>query len=109
MRFQWPHLLWLLIALPTLVAVYLYALRRKKKTAVRYPSLMLIRDALGPGQRWRRHVPPTVFLLAVTAAVLAIARPTASVILPSDHTTLIMAMDVSRSMQAADVEPNRIS
>jgi len=53
MRFLWPHLLWLLLALPALVAAYLYALGRKKKVAVRYPSLMLIRDALGSGQRWR--------------------------------------------------------
>lgn len=109
MRFLWPQLLWLLLALPLLVALYCYALRRKKKVAVRYPSLMLIRDALGLSQRWRRHLPPAVFLLALAAAILAIARPTASLVLPSDHMTLIMAMDVSRSMQAADVEPNRIS
>jgi len=109
MRFLWPHLLWLLLALPALVAAYLYALRRKKKVAVRYSSLMLIRDALGPAQRWRRHLPPVLFLLALATGILAIARPTASVVLPADHSTLIMAMDVSRSMQAADVEPNRIS
>ena len=109
MRFLWPHLLWLLLALPALVAAYLYALRKKKKMALHYPSLMLIRNALGPGQRWRRHLPPALFLLAVTAAILAIARPSASVVLPSEHVTLIMAMDVSRSMLAADVEPNRIS
>jgi len=109
MRFLWPHLLWLLLVLPALLAVYWYVLHKKKKAAVHYPSLMLIRDALGPAQRWRRHVPPAVFLLAVAAAIVAVARPTASVILPSEHTTLIMAMDVSRSMQAADVEPNRIS
>lgn len=109
MRFLWPHLLWLLLALPALVAAYWYALRKKKKVAVRYSSLMLIRDALGPANRWRRHVPPALFLLAMAAAIVAIARPTASVVLPSEHITLIMAMDVSRSMQAADVEPNRIS
>ncbi|OFZ90352.1 MAG: ABC transporter ATP-binding protein [Betaproteobacteria bacterium RBG_16_64_18] len=109
MRFLWPELLWLLLAAPALVAAYLYALRRKKKATVRYTSLMLIRDALGPGQRWRRHLPPALFLLAMVTAILAIARPSASVILPAEHMTLIMAMDVSRSMQAADVEPNRIS
>ncbi len=108
MRFLWPDLLWLLLALPALVAAYLYALRRKKKAAIPYASLMLIRDALGPGQRWRRHLPPALFLLGLLTAILAIARPTASVILPAQHITLIMAMDVSRSMLAADVEPNRI-
>lgn len=109
MRFLWPQLLWLLLALPALVAAYCYALRRKKKMALSYPSLALIREVQGPGQRWRRHLPPALFLLAVAAAIVAVARPTAGVVLPAAHTTLIMAMDVSRSMQAADVEPNRIS
>lgn len=109
MRFLWPNLLWLLAALPLLVATYWYALRRKKKAALRYSSLVLVRAAMEPGRRWRRHVPPALFLLALAVAIVAIARPTASVVLPADHVTLIMAMDVSRSMQAADVEPNRIS
>lgn len=109
MRLLWPQLLWLLLALPALVAAYLYALRRKNKVAIQYPSLTLIRDALGTGQRWRRHLPPAIFLAAVAIAVFALARPTASVVLPSDQSTLIMAMDVSRSMLASDVEPSRIS
>ena len=54
MRFLWPDSLWLWLAVPALVALYLYALRRKK-VAVRYASLMLVRDAIGPGQRIRRH------------------------------------------------------
>jgi Ca-activated chloride channel family protein len=109
MRFLWPHLLWLLLALPALVAAYVYALRRRKRLALHYPSLTLIRGAIGPGQRWRRHLPPALFLCAVAAAIIAIARPTASVVLPADQSTLIMAMDVSRSMLATDVEPSRIS
>jgi Ca-activated chloride channel family protein len=109
MRFLWPHLLWLLLALPALVAAYLYALRKKKKTALHYSSLTLVRDALSPGHRWRRHLPPALFLFATAIAILAIARPSASIVLPSEHVTLIMAMDVSRSMLASDVEPTRIS
>jgi Ca-activated chloride channel family protein len=109
MRFLWSDLLWLLLAIPALVAVYLYLLRRKKKSAVRYASLMLVRDALGPGQGFRRHLPPALFLLAMVTAILAIARPSATVTLPSERMTLILAMDVSRSMQAADVAPNRIT
>lgn len=109
MRFLWPNLLWLLALLPVLGAMYWYALRRKKKAALRYSSLTLVRAAMVPGQRWRRHVPPALFLIALAAAIIAMARPMASMVLPSEHVTLIMAMDVSRSMQAADVEPNRIS
>ncbi len=82
MRFLWPDLLWLLLAIPALVAAYLYALRRKKKTAVRYASLMLVRDAIGPGQAFRRHLPPLLFLLAMVTAILAIARPSATITLP---------------------------
>ena len=109
MRFQWPELLWLLLLVPALVAAYLYALRRKKKTAVRYASLMLVRDAIGPGQAIRRHLPPALILLAMIAAIFAMARPSATLTLPSEYMTLILAIDVSRSMQAADVAPNRIT
>lgn len=109
MRFLWPELLWLLLFAPALVAAYVWAMRRKKKAAIRYASLMLVRDALGPGQGIRRHLPPAFFLLAMIAAIIAIARPSAVVTLPADYLTLIMAMDVSRSMMATDVAPNRIS
>ena len=109
MRFMWPDVLWLLLFLPALVGAYFLALSRKKKAAIRYASLLLVRDAIGPGGRLRRHVPPLLFLLAMGVAILAAARPSAVVTLPSEYLTLILAMDVSRSMLAADVEPNRIS
>ncbi len=109
MRFIWPELLWLLLMVPALLAAYIYALRRKKKVALRYASLMLVRDALGKRPGWRRHLPPALFLLAMTAALIGIARPTATITLPNDHMTIILAMDVSRSMLAADVSPNRIT
>jgi Ca-activated chloride channel family protein len=109
MRFLWPELLWLLLLVPALVAAYFEILRRKKKAAVRYASLSLVRAALGPGQALRRHLPPALFLAAMTAAILAMARPTAVVTLPSEHVTLVLSMDVSRSMLATDVAPNRIS
>jgi Ca-activated chloride channel family protein len=108
MRFLWPDLLWLLLGAPALVAAYLYALRRKK-AAVQYASLLLVRDALGPAQRWRRHVPPLLFLFALLVAVVAIARPSSVFLLPSQQQTIVLAIDVSRSMLATDVDPNRIT
>ena len=108
MRFLWPEMLWLLLLIPALVGAYVIALRRRKRTAVRYASLTLVRDAIGPGQRLRRHIPPVLLLLALTAAIVALARPTASVVLPSQFMTISMAMDVSLSMRATDVEPNRL-
>ena len=109
MQFLWPQMLWLLLALPLLAAAYLYLIARRKKAALLYASLALPRAALGPGQRLRRHVPPLLFLFALTAALLACARPSATVTLPADMLTLVLAMDTSRSMEATDVAPTRIS
>lgn len=107
MRFLWPDMLWLLLATPLLIAGYIAILRRRKRAAIRYSSLLLVREAVR-GQRMRRHIPPALFLLAMIAAVVAMARPTATLNLPSQYMTVAMAMDVSRSMMATDVEPSRI-
>lgn len=109
MSFIWPELLWLLLLIPALVGAYVVAQRRRRKSAVRFSSLMLIRPAVGRGQRIRRHIPPALFLLGLLAALIAVARPTASLVLPAQYMTIAMAMDVSRSMQATDVEPSRLS
>lgn len=108
MSFLWPEMLWLLAALPLLAALYLLLLRRKKKLALRYASLALVKDALAAGGRWRRHVPPLLMLVALALLLVAIARPTATVTLPSQQETVILAIDVSGSMRAKDVEPSRL-
>jgi len=108
MTFIWPDMLWLLPVVPALVAGYVFLVRRRKKAALRYASLSLVREALGPGRGWRRHVPPVLFLLALVSMLLAVARPSAVVTLPSHHDTVILAMDVSGSMRATDVLPNRL-
>ena len=108
MNFLWPQFLWLLAALPLLILLYLWLIRRKKKLAVRYASLSIVREAIGTGQSIRRHIPPLLFLLAMAAMLVAAARPMAVVVLPSNQQTIILAMDVSGSMRAADVLPNRL-
>jgi len=108
MTFMWPDMLWLLAAVPALIATYLFLLRRKKKSALRYANLSLVKEAMGAGQRFRRHIPPLIFLAALTVLILATARPSAVVTLPTQHETVILAMDISGSMRATDVEPNRI-
>ena len=108
MTFLWPGMLWLLLAVPALVALYILLLRRKKKAALRYASLNIVKEALGAGQRFRRHVPPLLFLLALATMLVAVARPAAIVRLPMQQQTIILAMDVSGSMRARDVEPNRL-
>lgn len=108
MTFLWPSMLWFLLAVPALVAAYLLLLRRRRQPALRYPSLSVVRAAAEGQRRWRRHVPPVLMLLAIAAALLAGARPVATVTLPADQQTILMAMDVSLSMRADDIEPSRI-
>jgi Ca-activated chloride channel family protein len=108
MTFLWPDLLWLLLVVPAMVGGYVLVLRQKNKRVLRYAGLATIRDALGPGQRFRRHIPPLLFLLTLVALIVAIARPAATITLPSQHETIILAMDVSGSMRATDIAPSRI-
>jgi Ca-activated chloride channel family protein len=108
MSFLWPGLLALLVAVPALVGVYVWVLRRQKAAALRFASLGLAREAMR-GRPWRRHLPPALFLLGLTIAILAIARPSALLTLPSQQRTIILAIDVSLSMRASDVQPNRLA
>ncbi len=108
MHFLWPNQLWMLLALPLVVLLYIWLQRRRKKLAVRYASLAIVKEAMGRGPGWRRHLPPALFLLALAAMLLASARPVATITLPSTQQTIILAMDVSGSMRATDVQPNRL-
>jgi Ca-activated chloride channel homolog len=108
MSFLWPSLLWLLLLLPLLVALYLWILKRKRKTTVRLASISVAKLAAGAGPGWRRHVPPALMLLALAALLFAVARPTAILTLPLSERTIMLAMDVSGSMRAEDVKPNRL-
>jgi Ca-activated chloride channel family protein len=108
MNFLWQEALWLLLLLPLLVLLYVWMLRRRKKTAVAWSSLSVIKEAIGSQRLWRRHVPPVLMLLALATLIFAGARPTAVLTLPMVEQTVILAMDVSGSMRATDVEPNRL-
>jgi Ca-activated chloride channel family protein len=107
MTFQWPELLWLLLLVPILIAGYFSLLRRKKALALRYASLGLMTKA-GVG-KWRKHIPPFVFLLALITLIVAVSRPSATLTLPAQYETIVLAIDISGSMRASDVKPNRIT
>jgi len=108
MALLWPGFLLLLGLIPLLVAVYIWMLRRRRRFAVRFSSLALVRQAL-PQQSWlRRHLPFALFLLALAGLVMALARPAAIVSVPTGRATIILAMDVSRSMCSTDIPPNRL-
>jgi len=106
--FLWPEALWTLFLLPLVAAAYWWILARKRKAAVRYANLGLVKEAMGAGARWRRHLPPALFFLAIAALLVAMARPAATVTLPTQKQTIIMALDASGSMRAKDVEPSRL-
>jgi Ca-activated chloride channel family protein len=107
MRFLWPDALWLLLAVPALAGIYVVLLRRRKH-ALQYSSLSLVRKAMAPAQYIRRHIPPLLFILAVSVFIVAIARPATVMNMPSTLRTVILAIDVSLSMAATDVLPSRI-
>ena len=108
MTFLWPNMLWAMLLVPALIALYVFLVTRRKKTTLRYANLGLVREALGRGGAWRRHVPPLLMLLALSALLFAASRPAALIKLPSAQETIVLAMDVSGSMRAADVLPSRL-
>ena len=108
MTLLWPDWLWTLLLLPALVLLYLRLLARRKKNSVRLASVAIVRQALGSGPGWRRHVPPLLLLLAVGLLLFATSRPVVKLKLPARDQTIILAMDVSGSMRATDVKPNRM-
>jgi len=109
MGLLWPWMLLFLTLVPLLVGLYLWMLRRKRRFAVRFSSLEVIRQALPAHSRWRQHLPFALFLAAVTSITLAMTRPVAEVQVPLNRTTIILALDISRSMCATDVPPNRLT
>ncbi|MCZ2134143.1 MAG: VWA domain-containing protein [Burkholderiales bacterium] len=108
MSFLWPLALWSLLALPLAVALYVMLLRRRKQGAIVFANLALAREAAPRRSRWKRHLPPALMLLALALMLVAAARPVATLQLPSNKQTIMLAMDVSLSMRATDVEPSRI-
>ncbi len=108
MQFLWPGLLPLLLFVPVLVGAYIWSQRRRARFALRYSSLSLVREAAVQQPRYRRHIPPVLFLLAITAMLVAAARPYAVSYVPKNQATVILTIDVSGSMRAPDIKPTRI-
>ena len=108
MSFLWPRLLVFLLIVPFASIAYALILRTRRRSAIRYSSLSLVREAASHQTAWRRHLPFALFLFALTSLLLALARPVATVIVPSNKATVILALDVSRSMCSTDIAPNRL-
>ena len=109
MTFEWPLALVMLLAVPLVLGVYLLAMRRRRKQAVSYSSVALLRSVLPRRARWRRHLPLGALLASLGMLCVASARPQMVQDVPTARTAIILALDVSRSMCATDVDPNRIT
>ena len=108
MSAEWPGLLWALLLVPVALAAYLVAQRRRSRYVVRFTNLDLLANVVSAKPGWRRHVPPALYLLALAALLISLARPQAVALVPKEQATIILVMDVSGSMNATDVEPTRL-
>ena len=108
MDLLWPWFLALLGLIPILIALYVWILRRRRRFVVRYSSLSLVREALPKYSGLRRHLPFALFLTALSCLMLALTRPVAVVTVPTTETSVILAIDASRSMCSTDIAPNRM-
>ncbi|HVN16353.1 MAG TPA: VWA domain-containing protein [Anaerolineales bacterium] len=108
MDLLWPGFLLLLGLIPVLIVIYILILRRRRRFAVRYSSLSLVREAMSRQSWLRRHLPFILFLFALTSLIVALTRPVTIVTVPSGQTTIMLAIDVSGSMCSTDISPSRI-
>jgi Ca-activated chloride channel family protein len=109
MTFASPELLLGLLLVPIALVLYLLVQRRRTRYVVRFTNVDLLSNLVPRAPRWRRHVPTALYLAAVAALAIALARPSAVVDVPREEATVMLAMDVSRSMVATDVDPDRLT
>ena len=108
MVFLWSDFLALLLVLPAMAAVYVWAMRRRRPTGLRYSSLALVREAAPGSSRLRRHLPFVLLLAAFGGLVVALSRPVVVLSVPTNQTTIILTIDVSGSMCSTDIPPSRL-
>ncbi|TMG21654.1 MAG: VWA domain-containing protein [Chloroflexi bacterium] len=108
MQFLWPGFLALLLIVPAMIGIYVWTLRRRRPSGVRYSSLSLVRTAQPGSSRLRRHLPFALFVVGLASLAVALSRPVTIVSVPAGQTTIILAIDVSGSMCSTDIQPTRL-
>jgi Ca-activated chloride channel family protein len=107
--FVWPLALLSLLIVPVLLGMYWWSQRRRRKQAVRYSNVALLRSVLPKRKRWQRHLPIALLLAGLVALGTSAGRPHVVRSVPIARTSIILALDVSRSMCSTDVKPNRMA
>ena len=108
MSFTWPLVLTALAALPILVWLYIDIDRRRVASQARFGNPDLLPNVVDRAPGRLRYLPPLVLLVALALMIVGVARPHATVTVPREEATIVLAMDVSRSMKATDVQPTRL-
>ncbi|HEX9990979.1 MAG TPA: VWA domain-containing protein [Chloroflexia bacterium] len=108
MTFMWPAMFIGLLLIPPMVVAYVGMQQRRRLMSARFGNVGLVQGAAGSRLGVRRHIPPALFLVALTILITALARPQTQVSLPRLEGTVILAFDVSGSMAADDLEPTRM-
>lgn len=108
LRFADPARLWVLLLVPLLIAIYLFALKRKSKTGMRFTNTTILGRVVPKQSQWRRHLAVTLSLLSLIALSVAWARPQGVEMVPRERATVVLVLDVSLSMEATDVKPSRL-
>ena len=106
MSFVWPQMLFTLAVLPLIAGFYLWRQRSQRAAS---QTLSGISAATASGQAWRPHLPPLLFLLGLALMLFALSRPATVVSMPTSHRTVILALDISGSMRATDLQPTRLA
>lgn len=109
MSFAWPIVLLGLLILPAALVLYWWVQRRRARYAVRFTNLDLLANVVDRSPAWRRHLPTALYLVALAALILALARPETTLSVPKEEATVVLVIDVSGSMNAVDVEPTRLA
>lgn len=109
MTFASPELLLGLLLVPAAIGLYVLVQRRRNRYAVRFTNVDLLANIAPRTPSWRRHVPPVLYLVAITALVIGLARPSMVMAVPRNEATIVLTIDVSGSMQATDVDPTRLA
>jgi len=108
LNFEDPTRLWILLLVPVLIAIYIFALKRKHRVGMRYTNTTLLGRVAPKQSQWRRHLAVALSLLSLIALSIAWARPQGIEMVPRERATVVMVVDTSLSMEATDVKPNRL-